>query len=248
MSKTFITFGGGGINYVQAGIRLATQAKSLDVFDNIILFTDDVLKQDYEFNTRHGEFVRNNSHRGYGYWIWKPYIIKKTMEKMRDGDILLYLDSGCEIDARRKDSMTQFFEIVKTDYIIGTEVCVERDFNKMDLLLKLDMLDNKYLDAPQRQGGVTMFLVCDKTRELVNEWYELACDYHNIDDSPSNATNFSSFNVHRHDQSIFSLLTKKHKIFSKHFLYDGDYRNPYTSKIYSCIEVLKNCYGYSRLN
>jgi len=25
------------------------------------------------------------------YWLWKPYIIKKTMEMMDDDDILLYL-------------------------------------------------------------------------------------------------------------------------------------------------------------
>ena len=36
--------------------------------------------------------------RGYGYWLWKSYIIKKTIEKMSDDDILLYLDCGYEID------------------------------------------------------------------------------------------------------------------------------------------------------
>ena len=59
-----------------------------------------------------------------------------------------------------------------------------------------------------------MFLVCDKTRTLVNRWYELCCNYHLIDDSPSIAPNLPEFIEHRHDQAIFSLLTKKMELFS----------------------------------
>jgi len=50
--------------------------------------------------------------------------------------------------------------------------------------------------------------MCKDTRDLVNEWYNLSCDYHLIDDSSSVAQNFDCFKEHRHDQSILSLLTK----------------------------------------
>ena len=63
-----------------------------------------------------------------------------------------------------------------------------------------------------------MFLICPETRKLVNEWYDLCCDYENIDESKDNSSEPTITNVrfhqHRHDQSIFSLLTKKYNIYS----------------------------------
>jgi hypothetical protein len=217
--KVFITFGAGAQNYYDAAERLKNQASNLNVFDKIICYTDKDLINDSEFWLKHSTFILNNS-RGYGYWLWKSYLIKKTMETLNDDDILLYLDCGCELDIRKKNTVIAFFEYVKNDYIIGTNTCNEREFNKMDLLLKLDMLDDKYLNTPQHQGGTVLFKICDKTRTLVNQWYELSSDYHNIDDSPSISANFNCFVEHRHDQSIFSLLTKKYNLFSNKSLFD----------------------------
>ena len=101
----------------------------------------------------------------------------------------------------------------------------------MDLILKLDANDDEYINTMQRQAAVILFLVCDETRNLVNEWYELSCDYHLIDDSPSIAPNSDIFIEHRHDQSIFSLLTKKYKI--------------YSDKSISSIEIARNRTGNS---
>ena len=92
----FITFGGGGKNYIEAGERLIRQARKTGFFNKTILYTDKQLHMDTSFWKKHGKFIDNNK-RGYGYWLWKPYIIKKTMDMMILGDILLYLDCGFEI-------------------------------------------------------------------------------------------------------------------------------------------------------
>ena len=39
-------------------------------------------------------------------------------------------------------------------------------------------------------------------------WYNISLNHHLIDDTPSKSPNFKEFIEHRHDQSIFSLLTK----------------------------------------
>jgi hypothetical protein len=212
--KHFITFGAGGQNYIDAGNRLVGQAELTCKFDSVRLFTDIDLQGDLEFWSKHSEFILKNR-RGYGYWIWKPYIVKKTMDGLVDGDVLLFLDAGCEIDNRFAKHFDNLFEIVKKDSIIGSQVCIERRWNKMDLIVELDALDNHFMDGLQRQSGTNMFYVCDKTRELVRRWYEVACNYHFIDDSPSVLPNFPDFREHRHDQSVFSLLTKKMGLFSK---------------------------------
>ena len=232
MSRHFITFGAGDNNYYEAINILNNQAKEIQLFDEITCYTDEYLKKS-EFWLHHCEFVNSNK-RGYGYWLWKPYIIKKTMERMKDGDILLYLDSGCEINKHKKDQLINFFEYVKNDYIIGTTTSIEKNYNKMDLNIKLGMVNDRQMNTEQRQAGALMFLVCDKTRDIVNQWYNLGCDYHNIDDSRSIVDNLPTFIEHRHDQSIFSLLTKKYNIFS-------------ARSLYNCIEYCRNRTGQSRI-
>ena len=211
MKKYFITFS--SKDYIDAGNRLIKQANDINLFDKIFLYTDDLLKEDSIFWAKHSNFVENNS-RGYGYWLWKPYLIQKTMNIMNDGDILLYLDSGCEIDSKKQEEMLYNFNIVNKDYILTSTSSYELEFNKMDLILKLGMNNKIALHEFQHQAGAILFLVCDKTRKLVNEWYEIGCDYKNIDDTESINKNIFCFQEHRHDQSIFSLLTKKYNLYS----------------------------------
>ena len=62
-----------------------------------------------------------------------------------------------------------------------------------------------------------------------------SCIYHLLDDSKSVNPNYPGFNEHRHDQSIFSLLTKKHGLFSK-------------TSLYSCgVLVERNISGLSKI-
>lgn len=108
--KDFITFS--SENYIGAGSRLLRQANESRLFDSITLYNENFLKNDIEFWSRHKDFIENNK-RGYGYWIWKPYIIKKTMEKMKDGDFLLYLDNGSEIGKFNSEQVDNLFGIAK---------------------------------------------------------------------------------------------------------------------------------------
>ena len=234
MSINFITFGGGNSNYLEAGSRLCNQATKINLFNKITFFTDTFLQNDIEFWERHSNFVIKNK-KGYGYWLWKPYLIKKTIETLNDGDILLYLDSGCEINSNKRNEMINYFGMVKTNYIITSFTFTEKNWNKMDLILHLNANSSEFIETPQRQAGAQLLYVCDKTRRLVNEWYETACNYHLIDDSPSIAKNCDGFREHRHDQSIFSLLTKKYNI-----------KN--TLNIESIVEVIRNRSGHSKYN
>jgi len=35
--------------------------------------------------------------RGGGYWLWKPYIIYRTLKEAKEGDIVVYADAGCSV-------------------------------------------------------------------------------------------------------------------------------------------------------
>lgn len=213
-STRFITFGAGSQNHIDAGNRLLKQANNTGLFDNISMYTQEYLALQPDFHNRHSEFIKQNS-RGFGYWLWKPYIIRQTMSEMNDGDVLLYLDCGCEIDVRKVDVIRQYIHYLKTEPadIMGSFALKESDWTKADLV-NLIGATPEHMESKQYQAGALLLLVCPKTRNLVEEWYTLSCDYQNIDDSPSQLPNDSGFREHRHDQSIFSLLAKKYNIYS----------------------------------
>lgn len=206
----FVTFGGGAQNYVDAAIRISKQAFSSQMFSKIFTYTLDFLKQDPEFWNIHSDFIMNNP-RGCGYWIWKSYIIKKTLEQLNDGDIIFYADSGCEFHPIRNTQIPKMFRSAMSDKLICTSTDnVVKKWCKMDLLVKFGMNEPKIMNSIQLQAGILILEVCEKTRQFMNEWYNLCCNYHFIDDTPSIIPNCSDFIEHRHDQSVFCLLFKQY--------------------------------------
>jgi hypothetical protein len=214
MKIHFLTFGGPSDNYHDAVKRIHNQAIEFNMFTNIYSFTEKDLMEDTEFFDKHSNFILNNP-RGYGYWIWKPYLIKKTLEKMDMDDILLFLDCGCELNINGKNRMHHFINLVNEKKIIGTGASSsDYTYTKMDLIKFLNMDNNiELLKKPHMQAGCVLMKKCDIIVNLYNEVYEIASNNYNLlDDSPSNATNFNEFKEHRHDQSIFNLLVKKYDL------------------------------------
>jgi hypothetical protein len=236
ISINFLTYGSHS-NYIDAANRLCRQANNLNIFKNIYNYNYDDLKNDKDFWHRHGIFIENNK-RGCGYWLWKSYIIHKTIEKMQDGELLLYLDSGCEIIIEEKEYMIENINNVKKYKLLASLAnnTSEYKYCKMDLIHKLDMNNNiEELEMFQIEAGVIFLEVSQQFKNIIKEWYELCCNYHNIDDSPSIIPNNSNYIEHRHDQSIFSLLIKKNKLYQKCVL---------SSKIF-CIKYDRNRTGIS---
>ena len=208
MSKIFLTFGND--HYYGALTRLKKQATEFNVFDNIIIYKDTDLHQMPEFWDKHKYFILANP-RGYGYWIWKSYLILKTLESMNDNDILVYSDAGCELNKDGKSRLNDYFKIVAESPhgILGFKYDqhLEKTWTKMDLYNYLGCsVDND----GQIWAGCTIFRKCENTISLVKKWYETNCIYNLINDSPSNIPNDSTFMEHRHDQSVWSLLRKKY--------------------------------------
>lgn len=156
------------------------------------------------------------------YWVWKPLVIHETMRKCKDGDVVVYLDSGICPEAK----MDKFVKAAKERNVVGLygypdappphgtglRFFTEKNWTKRDLFIKLDMDAPKYTDTPQVGSGWQAYLVNDTSRAFIKEFVKLAIDPHMITDSPSIVENYEGFREHRHDQSIFSLLMKKYKI------------------------------------
>jgi hypothetical protein len=217
IKKTFITFGAGGQNYYDAVNRLCNQARKTELFDEIKGITDNDLRGDGSFWGRHGSFIMNNP-RGFGYWLWKPYIILKELEKMSYGDILVYFDCGNEINYHARDEFRRLIDSIGDKQLIATNSWQPiKSWTKKDLLVNLNMDNEETFKHRQHQAGVVMYIKNDTIMNFVKEWYSLCEDYHNIDDSPSNIQNYPEFKEHRHDQSVFSLLSIKYNLINTDF-------------------------------
>ena len=163
----------------------------------------------------HKTFMNSNA-RGYGFMIWKAYIVHYVFDRiMNQDDILLWSDVGCEIKLDDSNGFVRLWQNTYQHQIVGSFNRPEIEWTKRDLFVYLDMDTNKgAYDSPQRQTSTIAFQKTPHTSRIVKEWYETSCHHELIDESPGVHGKRGPFQCHRHDQSIFSLLTKKYNIFS----------------------------------
>lgn len=208
----FLTFG--NELYYNSLNRIKKEAFEFNIFDKILIYNDINLREDNpDFWIKHKNFIMNNR-RGYGYWLWKSYLVLKTLETMDENDILIYCDAGCTLNKYGINRLKEYFEIVKnSEYgILSFELIhLEKTWTKMDLFEYLELNNNNILNSNQLMATSFILRKCNNTINLVNEWYKvMTSNYNLIDDSPSLLNNDISFIEHRHDQSVFSLLRKKY--------------------------------------
>lgn len=222
--KYFLTFGGPTQGYRNRVKQVVNDIKIFNIFDYIFGFNDDILKQDKVFWQTHGNFLETNK-RGFGYWLWKSYLVNKIINKMNDGDILFYCDAGCEFNINGKKRLEEYLEIVEnsesgilTFYLTHTEYV----WTKNDLFESLNCSD-EIKNSKQNMSGIFFIKKCANSVEFLRKWYETCCNYNLINDSPSISSNHPEFKEHRHDQSILSCLCK---IYNSEKISDETYFEP----------------------
>jgi hypothetical protein len=148
--------------------------------------------------------------RGGGYWIWKPHIIRKTMEddQKRGSSVkfVVYCDSSSCVDFSTYDlSMMMTGKDIAAFELHQTE----KLWVKGDLVAELSPGNND-LESPQLAATFICFRDSDFSRSFLKQWERLVQVPQLVTDVPSIAENSSDFKEHRHDQAIFSLLCKKY--------------------------------------
>ncbi len=163
--------------------------------------------------------------RGFGYWAWKPQIIRQVLDRLDEGDQLLYADAGCHLNARGRRRLARYFSLLSDDYpLVGFVPNAEKprtlrgapkpsvfpiaDWTKGDLLVAFGVRDRpEILSAEQVCATAFLMQKCDPIERFLDAWQEpFRRDWRLVDDSPSQSPNCESFQEHRHDQSVFGLL------------------------------------------
>lgn len=154
--------------------------------------------------------------RGAGYWLWKPYILLKTLKELPEGAIVFYADSPVIF----KNSIEPFVRKLndsKTDILLLQDGSKRKNnFNKAFQTIKsealtLNNIDPSSLDAKYALWGA--FLVVRNTergRAFVQTWLNLCENKDALTDQPLDGQKqLTNFKVHSHDQALLFVATQK---------------------------------------
>lgn len=159
---------------------------------------------------------------GYGYFIWKPYLIKKDLHSIKEGDILFYIDGRSGLTKKilyklrnkvyKIPWLTRFIQ--SDEFELGIwrmDHNPERVWTTGDLF---DLFNTKLEDEEAKSGQYSATFFCIRktkdTVELVNQWFQYMNENLNLTrDEESTLDNHLEFKQNRYDQSFLSLLIKK---------------------------------------
>lgn len=194
--------------YIRTLKRIEDEAKELNFFDEIYCLTDRNL--DTEFIKKHGDFIRK-SFRGYGYWIWKPYLVQKMFDMMNDGEILVYVDAGSRLNKNGINRLKEYIDIVVNSKSgsLGFQMNLQEKFyTKMDVFKELGVEREEIMNTGQVMATCFLLEKRENTKLMVDKWVNYSEVYHLIDDTPSKSNNVEGYIDHRHDQSLWSIIRK----------------------------------------
>ena len=221
-----ITYGSGK-QFTLSKIRLCFEAKRVGWFDTITAYGPEHLDDD--FKNKFKDILTQP--RGGGYWIWKPYVIKKKLKEINDGDILIYLDAGCCINPLAKKRFLEYIDMLQNNQngiVTFENGCQEKKwttreiFNYFNVELNSDIANTKQLVAGIRimKKNKQLEKLIDLELQTYHENPLLVTDYYN------NNNQESFFKENRHDQSIFSLIHKQHNsVVLKNETFFDEYKN-----------------------
>lgn len=198
MSKVYF------INYASNGFK-NSQEEGLKVAESFGFLPVGYTDSDLDENFKQKNKVILDSKRGGGYWLWKPYIILDMLNKIENGDYLIYMDSG----AKFTKSPINILRMINHKGILVTSMLHPQGrWTKGDcfqLINKISPDDFRY--DLQIQASYLFLRKCEFSVNFIKNWLELCESNSLITDEPSKLkSNFPEFIDHRHDQSILSLL------------------------------------------
>ena len=202
--------------------QIGIQARYIKQIDKVILYSEKDLPQEI-LQSPLMEYKR-----GGGYWVWKPYLIWKTLQEFPEDSRICYIDAGCSIYPGEEwdqywelldDNDTILFqydsEIPRWKPIFGCSSSAidcwtkKRTIDYFDRLLKT----KQYHSFSKIWGGL---IFCRKSNNtFIKEWLDITLTHPELVIDPNQdelKDQYPAFNGnHRHDQSIITPLAYKYR-------------------------------------
>ena len=208
--RYFITYGTKDFRIAKS--HLVNLAKESGYFDDVISCNQRSLSK--EFRLKYDSILKER--RGAGYWIWKHEIISNVLSEINENDIVVYCDAGSSFNYFAKDRFLKYIEMLNESEFGNFRIECEEIHKEYKWTTKqlFDYFgispDSDDFKTTQLEATQLIFQKTEHTKTLFKEYREvLKFDKKLITDEYNNITQHQGFVENRHDQSIFSLLTKK---------------------------------------
>ena len=185
-------------------------AKRTQFFDDYISLSPTDLSLD--FQNKFSDVLSKS--RGAGYFLWKYKIIQETLNQTNIDDIVFYIDAGSTINYNSSKKLDEYYEKLlsgnQSHFAFRMNHIVEKFYTTKELLNYFDLTtESKEANEGQFMATVLMFKNCKESFGLLDEFEKVVLtDPKLITDYYSRHSQIKGFQEHRHDQSIFSLLSK----------------------------------------
>lgn len=205
MKKVLITYG--DKKFEMSKNRFIQNAHAINIFDEIIAYSDKDLSEEL----KQSEII--NEKRGGGLWSWKPDVILTTLNKMEDGDILVYCDSGCTVYP-----CNEWIHIWKS--LENHDIIAQRIYQRTDKWTRKSIIEyfaqtnsKNWTKCYQHMATAIILKATPFTRAFVSEWKDMMISHPEMvkDVTIEEKVNEAEcFIENRHDQAFYSALTYKY--------------------------------------
>lgn len=207
----FITYGTNDFRVAKS--HLVSLAKTSGFFDEVHNCSQQSLPR--EFKRKYKQILEHQ--RGAGYWIWKHEIINKLLSEIHDDDIIVYCDAGSSLNYFAKDRFYDYLNMLNDseygNFRIECEpMHKEYKWTTKQLFEYFNVgPESSIYESTQLEATQMIFKKSEHTRNLFDEYRNvLEHDQKLITDRYNDTDQHDGFIENRHDQSIFSLLSKTH--------------------------------------
>ncbi|MCR5298465.1 MAG: hypothetical protein K6D57_04115 [Paludibacteraceae bacterium] len=214
MKKVFITYS--NERFAQSRNRICREAKALGLFDKVIAYVPEDLPS----------YIQSSPlmayERGGGYWIWKPYILWKTIHQYTDA-IVVYADAGSSLQASEEwevwFSEMEKYKVLLPQYRDGVDYGWEKKLGCGSPKIKhwtkkttLDYFSGLFENEEWKEENKCFagFVMARNGSALIEEWMKLGLFHPELFCDPIGSEindQYSFYAVHRYDQSVLSILS-----------------------------------------
>ena len=213
----FITYAND--KFKDAKKRIIKEANSFGEFSSVKGFGPEDLS--VEFSSKFNDVLSQS--RGAGFWTWRPHILKETLDRMNDGEFLVYLDAGCKLNPQGKKRFYEYIDMLdKSDYgflsfamsggVGPGSLEPERNYSVKEVFKYFSIdVESEMAKSGQYLGGVLILQKNDHAMKLVDMFMKaLEDDPLMFSDHYNDRQQEHYFRDNRHDQSISSIIRKIH--------------------------------------
>lgn len=211
MKKKLVVF---GTNNYSNSIRSLIKSSKDYFTDHFVFKPEDIDSDFYRKNIN----ILSQS-KGVGYWLWKPYFIKKVLEESIDNDLIFYVDAGNifledpEIIYSEFSQEKNMIFFDNRDGMSDGNPPPNKNWTKKDAFVIMNLDNEKAINDQHVNASYQIYKRNETSLDFVTELLSWSENENIITDVPNlYGENYPSFIDHRHDQSVLSLMCSKYNL------------------------------------